>query len=102
MWTQTNSELENNWKVKTKTFSSPSVSISIQKKMGYKDLQSVKEFITKKSYVDNTLNLEEELFLDTLNKKVGTGLTSQFWLVLQSNRYNLLGSDEKRHRKLDR
>lgn len=39
--------------------------------MGHKDLQSVKEFITKKSYVDNTLNLEEELFLDTLNKKVG-------------------------------
>ena len=38
--------------------------------MGYKDLQSIKEFITKKSYVDNTLNLEEELFLDTLNKKV--------------------------------
>lgn len=38
--------------------------------MGYKDLQSVKEFITKKSYVNNTLNLEEELFLDTLNKKV--------------------------------
>ena len=47
--------------------------------MGYKDLQSVKEFITKKSYVNNTLNLEEELFLDTLNKKVDTSLTSQIW-----------------------
>lgn len=46
------------------------ISIEIQRKMGYRDLKTVKEFIIRKSYQDDELSVDEEKFLDALNRQV--------------------------------
>lgn len=45
-------------------------SVDLQRKMGYRDLKTVKEFILRKSYQDDDLTGDEERFLDSLNRQV--------------------------------
>ena len=42
----------------------------MQRKMGYRDLRTVKEFILRKSYQDDELSQDEERFMDALNRQV--------------------------------
>lgn len=42
----------------------------LQKKMGFRDLRTTKEFITRKSYADDQLTQDEEKVLDALNRQV--------------------------------
>lgn len=54
----------------------------MQRKMGYRDLRTVKEFILRKSYQDDELTQDEERFMDVLNRQVRSSEPLQTIYVL--------------------
>ncbi|KAI1280557.1 hypothetical protein HDE_13704 [Halotydeus destructor] len=43
--------------------------VDMQRKMGYRDLQTVKDFVSRKSHIEDHLSKDEEQFMDVLNRQ---------------------------------